>query len=181
MPVVFDTVERILRKIIGIVDMAWLTREDRQQAQKMEGDAGLNRGMLEVLARQHVCVALSGAGFRHESAPCVQWVAGGIVIGEEVTDPKRRTELLASPAVGRLGENFLLYYDRMKSVRGKEPAFVYRPLPFAEVAACREVRDVVSASPGSVVDLYLKRRFAWSRQDSRLGTILVGFNSREGP
>jgi hypothetical protein len=108
----------------------------------------------------------------------VQWVVEGIVIGEEVGDARRRAELLASPEVVQVGKTFLLYYDRMKQVRGKKPTFVYRPLPFEEVAACQYAREVVSASPGAEVDLHLKRRFGWSDENGSLGTILVGFNER---
>ena len=179
MPPILVSVERILRKTAGIVDVSWLDEEERRQVKTLEGSGCLNRGLVEVLALQHVCALLSDAEFRHESAPCVQWVVEGTVIGEEVTDPKRREALLASPAVGKMGDNFLLYYDRMKEARGKAPKFVFRPLPFAEAAACDGITDVVCASPGSAVDLYLKQRFDWPRQDPRLGTILVGF-SRAG-
>ena len=165
---------------IAPADMAWLTAADRRQVARLEGTGSGNLGMHEVLLRQEVCAVLSSAEFRHERSSCVQWVVEGIVIGEEVGDARRRAELLASPEVAQVGKTFLLYYDRMKQVRGKKPTFVYRPLPFEEVAACQYAREVISASPGAEVDLYLKRRFGWSGKDSRLGTILIGFNRQDG-
>ena len=179
MPLVREAVEGVLRKIAGILDVAWLSVEDRRHVALREGADSGNIGLNEVLSRQHVCTVLSSAQFRHERSSCVQWVVDGVVIGEEVSDAERRAELLTSPEVGQMGKNFLLYYDRMKGVRGKKPRFVYRPLPFDEVAACKNVREVVSASPGADVDLYLKQRFGWSSEDRRLGTIVVGFNRRD--
>ncbi len=183
MPLDRENVEERLRQTRGIRDMAWLSRGDRARVRRLEGDgkaAGVNQGMREVFARHHACALLSDAGFRHESAPCVQWVADGVVIGEEVTDPARRRDLLASPGVGCLGAGFFLYYDRMRAARGREPGFVYRPLPFGELAAWGGVRAVVSASPGVAADAYLKCRFRWPVGDGGLGTILLGFDPPEG-
>jgi len=183
MPIARETIEGYLRRTHGIRDVAWLTRADMGHVRRLE-DAGVrgasNEGLLAVAARQHVCAALSGPEFRHESAPCVQWVADGIVIGEEVADPARRAELSTSATVGRMGPQFFLYYDRIKAVRGKAPRFVFRPLPFAELEACAEVQRVVSASPGGTADGYLKQRFGWPGDDGGLGTILIGFDAREG-
>ena len=175
-------VESCLRQTRGIRDLGWLTAEERNRVRRLEAaGTGVNAGVLEVLDRRHVCAALSDADFRHASAPCVRWVADGIVIGEEVVDPGRREALLRSPAVGCLGNGFLLYFDRMKAARGKQPVFVYESLPFAEVADCDNVRQVVSCSPGSGVDLYVKRRFAWPEHDAALGTILIGFETSDVP
>lgn len=183
MPIVRRTIEECLRRTHGIRDVAWLTRADMGHIRRLE-DAGArsasNEGLFAVAARQHVCAVLSGPEFRHESAPCVQWVADGVVIGEEVTDPARRAELSASATVGRMGPQFFLYYDRIKAARGKAPRFVFRPLPFPELEDCAGLRRVVSASPGGGADGYLKQRFGWPSEDGGLGTILIGFDSREG-
>jgi hypothetical protein len=184
MPLALETIEWRLRQTTGIRDVGWLTGADVGVVRRLEtADApgARNEGLLAVAGRPHVCAALSGPEFRHESAPCVQWVADGIVIGEEVTDPARRAGLLATPGVACLGANFFLYYDRMETVRGKAPRFVFRPLPFGELETCGGVRGVVSASPGAPADDYLKRRFEWPRGDAGLGTILIGFGLGGSP
>jgi hypothetical protein len=179
MPLNRKIIETVLRKTPGIRDVAWLSRAEVGAVQRLESAdpvTGANEGVEAVADRQHACATLSGPEFRHQSAPCVQWVVDGTVIGEEVTDPARRAGLLAAPGVGSLGENFFLYYNRMRTVRGKAPRFVYRSLPFSELAACDGVCEVVSASPGAAGDDYLKRRFEWPLGDAGLGTILIGFN-----
>jgi len=177
-----DNVDACLRQTRGIRGVGWLATEERNCVRRLEAlGMGVNTGLLEVLDCRHVCAVLSDTDFRHDSSSCVRWVAEGIVIGEEVPDRSRREVLLRSPSVGCLGDRFLLYYDRMKASRGKPPVFVYGSLPFAELAVCENVRQVVSCSPGADADLYVKRCFAWPQDDVVLGTILIGFETIGSP
>jgi len=181
-----ETVEPILRTTKGILDVEWLDPEVRTQVADMEnrahsevlsGSGGYyNEGVINVLDRECVCVVLNDNAFRHATAPSLFWVAGDVVIGEEVTDPQRLRALVQQDNVKILKKNFVLYYDRMKSTRGQVPIFVIRGLPFPEIEGVIGIRDVLSASPIGSVDIYLKERFGWSTQARDLGTILIGFN-----
>jgi len=180
-----ETVEPILRTTKGILDVKWLDREARTQVADIEnkahsevlsGSGGYyNEGVINVLDRECVCVVLNNNAFRHATAPSLFWVAGGVVIGEEVTDPERLRALVKQDNVKTLKKNFVLYYDRMRSTRGQVPVFVIRGLPFPEIEGVTGVRDVLSASPIGSVDIYLKERFGWSTEVRDLGTILIGF------
>jgi hypothetical protein len=181
-----ETVEPILRTTQGILDVKWLDREARTQVADIEnkahkevlsGSGGYyNEGVIKVLDREWVCVVLNNNAFRHATAPSLFWVAGDVVIGEEVTDPERLQTLLKRDSIKVLKKNFVLHYDRMKETRGQKPIFVIRGLPFPEIEGITGVRDVLSASPIGSVDIYLKERFDWSTKARDLGTILIGFN-----
>ena len=132
---------------------------------------------MHVLDRQFVCTVLNDSHFRHASDPCLQWVVGDVVIAEEVSDLARAQDIAKNQRIKMLGNNFVLYLDRMKATRGQKPAFILRGLAFPEVERVEGTRDVLFASPMSLTDRYLKKRFGWDMTNSELGTILIGFNA----
>ena len=180
-----DEAEKVLRATRGILDVAWLTPEMREKVLELEAQVGArrsglgryyNEGMRQVLSRKEVCVVLNNNDFRHASDPCLLWVAGGIVIGEEIADPRRLEILRGAKDVKLIGRNFALYLDRMEEVLGEEPQFVVQGLPFPEMKTVSGIKDILSASPQGSADLYLKGLFKWETRDPSLGTILIGFN-----
>jgi hypothetical protein len=183
--VLIEEAEKVLRATRGILDVAWLTPEMRQKVLELEAQAEArrsgpgryyNEGVCQVLSRQDVCVVLNNNDFRHASDPCLLWVAGGVVIGEEIADPRRLEALRGARDVTLIGRNFALYLDKMEEVLGEEPKFVVQGLPFPELETISGIKDILSASPLGSADLYLKGLFKWDIRDTSLGTILIGFN-----
>jgi hypothetical protein len=179
-------VEEALRTTSGILDVGWIAEEDVStiyQFEKELGEKGLgglgkycNEGVFDVISRQLICVVLNNNEFRHASKPCLSWIMGGVVIGEEITDKDHLEFLKTSGKVKVIGKNFVIYYDRIKAASGQPPVFVCRALAFPEIEGIPGVRDVLSASPIGLADLYLKNKFGWDNKNSVLGTILIGFN-----
>jgi len=177
----------LLRSTKGILDVKWLDQEAKKRALALEegvhkevlsGRTGAyyNQGAMDVLSRKYVCVVLNNNEFRHATEPSLFWVAGDIVIGEEVMDPGRLQALIKQDNIKILKKNFVLYFDRMKETRGQIPVFVIRGLPFHEIEGIREIHDVLSASPIGSVDVYFKKWYGWDIKARDLGTILIGFN-----
>ena len=181
-----EKVEAVLRSTKGILDVKWLDPEAQKKTLELEQDVcqeGLcgtggyyNEGVADVLARKYVCVVLNNNEFRHATAPSLFWIAGNVVIGEEVIDAVRLQELAGDENVKVFRKNFVIYYDRMKAARGKAPKFVVRGLPFPEIEGVAGIRKVLSASPIGSADVYFKERFGWDVRAHDLGTILIGFN-----
>ena len=181
-----EQIEAVLKSTKGILDLNWLDREVRTKVFEFENSAhqnGLsgfggyqNEGVKDILSRKHVCVVLNNNEFRHATEPSLFWVAGDIVIGEEVTDDTRLRHLKEKNTVKILRKKFVLHFDRMKEARGHPPVFIVRGLPFPEVEGIHGIQDVLSASPVGSVDIYLKERFGWDTKARDLGTILIGFN-----
>ena len=96
---IIEAVESALANTPGILDTKWLGETERQGVQKLEdalekegrGLAGAcrNRGVMEVLERRQVCAVLNNNEFRHASEPALAWVAGDLIIGEEICDQKK--------------------------------------------------------------------------------------------
>jgi hypothetical protein len=181
-----EKVEDALRNTRGILDVGWVSEADVKTVDHYEkelqerGLGGLgkycNEGISNVLSRRFICAVLNNNDFRHASKPCLAWVVGDVVIGEEITDKKHLEFLKRSERIKVIGNNFVIYYDRIKDAAGQPPIFVCRALPFPEIEAIPDIRDVLSASPIGSADLYLKNRFGWNTEDPILGTILIGFN-----
>lgn len=175
-----------MRAARGILDVGWIAEEDAATISELEKDLhdkGLggigkycNAGVFEVISRQFICAVLNNNEFRHADKPCLSWMMGDVVIGEEVTDERHLESLKASGKVKVIGRNFVIYYDRIRAAASQPPVFVCRALAFPEVEGVPGVRDVLSASPVGAADLYLKNKFGWDTKDPALGTILIGFN-----
>jgi hypothetical protein len=179
-------VEKALLDTKGILAVGWLAEDDRQKIRQFEeelqarGLGGLgrycNEGVLQVLGRQMVCVVLNNNDFRHATEPCLSWMVGDVVIGEEISDPKRLEALKRRVGVKVIGSNFVIFADRVKQTAGQQPSFVFRALAFPEIEGIPGVQDVLSASPHGAADLYLKEKFGWETGKPEMGTILIGFN-----
>jgi hypothetical protein len=184
---IIEAVEAALADTPGILDTKWLGETERQGVQKLEealekegrGLAGAcrNQGVMEVLGRRQVCAVLNNNEFRHASEPALAWVAGDLIIGEEVCDRKKIEALLESGKVKLMGTNFVIYFDRLREARGHQPSFVVRGLAFPEIEGVPGVRGVISASPAKAADLFLKERYNWNAAVSDRGTILIGFDT----
>lgn len=179
-------VEEALRATRGILDVGWIAEEDARAISELEKDlqekglGGLgkycNQGIFQVVSRQIICAVLNNNEFRHADKPCLSWMMGDVVIGEEITDKDYLESLKTSGTVKVIGRNFVIYYDRIKAATSQPPVFVCRALAFPEIEGIPGVRDVLSASPIGTADLYLKNKFGWDTKDPVLGTILIGFN-----
>jgi hypothetical protein len=181
-----EQIEAVLSSTKGILDVKWLDGEARAKVSEIEhnvyknGLSGLggyyNEGAKDVLSRKHICVVLNNNEFRHAAEPSLFWVAGDIIIGEEVTDDTRLESLKEKNTVKILRKKFVLHLDRMKEARGHPPVFIVRGLPFHEIEGIRGIHDVLSASPACSADVYFKKRYGWDINAKDLGTILIGFN-----
>jgi hypothetical protein len=181
-----EQIEAVLSSTKGILDVKWFDQETRANVLEIENKThkeGLSRsggyyneGVIDVLARRFVGALLNNNEFRHATEPSLFWVAGDIVIGEEVMDTSRLQALIKQDNIKILKKNFVLYFDRMKETRGQVPVFVIRGLSFPEIEDITGIQDVLSASPSGLVDVYLKERFGWDTIARDLGTILIGFN-----
>jgi hypothetical protein len=186
MEALIEKVEEALRTTRGILDVGWISEEDVNAICRFEKDlqekglGGLgkycNQGVFDVISRRLICVVLNNNEFRHADKPCLSWMMGDAVIGEEITDKDHLEILKTSGKIKAIGKNFVIYYDRIKAASGQPPVFICRALAFPEIEGVHGVRDVVSASPIGMADLYLKNKFGWDTKDSALGTILIGFN-----
>jgi hypothetical protein len=71
-----------------------------------------------------------------------------------------------------LGKDFVVYYDGNRAPNAK---FVLPGIPFKEVAEIGGTSEVLSSSPSSLADLYIKRSVGLP-DDPKFASVLVGFD-----
>lgn len=184
-------VEQILRRIEatlldirGVIGLLHLADKDLGEILNLEKDAEersssnahvFNAGVREVSKRQTVLAIAKTTEFPPTSAPTVLLVSNGEIVGEEIVDHSEVERLKGCPEAVFVAEKFVLYRDRVKPEAGAS-LFVFPPLAFPMLDQMDEVSEVVAASPTSLSDLYIKTRGGWNMSDTRLGTLLIGFN-----
>lgn len=186
-----DVVENVVSKVKGIrgVHQVFiLTGEDKRKVSELERQAeqkvmmglglGDNRGIKEALKRNFVIAFVTDADYEWPPGPNVVLECRGEVIGEEVSDSKKLEELRKSKDIVSMG-NFVLHKNKISklSPMAKEPPLVAFP-----PKSCPQVENVPGACntawgcPSPPACIYLKRRMGADLEDSRFGTVLVGFN-----
>ena len=140
----------------------------------------VNEGITEVLARDHVIVITHSRELRHPPGPIVVIHDETSIVGEEIWQSDRLTKLSHDPNAILLGKSMVLYRDTLSRARGKALRLSYRALPFPELDDLEGVTDVVSVTVGPLTHILLSQSAGWDFNDPDLGTVLIGFNGRDG-
>ena len=184
-------IEVTLKTVKGIVDFIPLSREELQKILELETEAEkkavmgmgkcLNDGLREVAKRDMIIAVANDNDFRHASEPTIYWVADGIIIGEELPAKCDIEKLKKDQNVIFIGKNFIIHKDALKLARCKDAVFTFPGLKFPELETIPEIKDIISASPSGLADIYVKQKANLSLTDPALGTIIIGFNLATKP
>ena len=174
-----DEVREVLSTIKGVKHAFYLTKEMRVRLGKIErhypslGPLTVqNDGVRECLRRRHVACIVKDKTFRGPPHPTVVLVnEKGKVIGRELLPGEKVKSGPKSRAIF-LGKDFVIFYEEGSS-RGAR--FILPPVPFKEVERIDRTSRVVSSSPSTVGDLFI-RSSAGLKDDPRLASILIGFD-----
>lgn len=168
-----ENVLRRIRGLRGVLDARFLERQDREGLQaRRTPEAAENRGVAEVLSRERALCLFKDVTFRPPPEPTVLLVDDtGAVLGRELvageSPPGERR-------VAFLGKDFVLY-------AGARPNGAYRfllpPVRFPEIEEIPGVEHVVSASPDTPQDEYLRARHGIA-SGKAYASILVGYDLR---
>ncbi len=183
---VLDKVESILRNVEGTVGAYPLSRAELRRIleleEKHEENASgsstryLNLGVREVSKREVALAVVKTSNFPRPVSPTIVLVSDGVIVGEEIVDSAKNEDLEKNPKAILIDRHFVMYQDRVKSHPASDSVFQFPPTPFPLLEKMEEMRDVVSASPSALSDLYIKEKGGWQVADPQLGTILIGFD-----
>ncbi len=168
-----EAVIRRVRALQGVVRAEFLETADREAVRtRRTPEAAENRGVDEVLSRARALCLFKDVTFRPPPEPTVLLVDDArTVLGRELvageSPPSERR-------VAFLGKDFVLY-------AGARPAGSYRfllpPVRFPELERLDGVTRVVSASPDTPQDEYLRSRHRIPA-GKELASVLVGYDLR---
>ena len=137
------------------------------------------KGVREALERDaSIAIVIDSSEFLYPHEPHMRLLYNDEIVGEEVYDERKASELRGSRNNVFLWKNFVVYQDRLprdRKARG-EMRITYLPRPFPELAEMGRVEDGVFAEPSMDGDLTVKRMLGFTSTDPVFGTCLVGFN-----
>lgn len=174
-----EEVLEVLSSIKGVKHAFYLSKDMRKGLVKIEkqyppiGPLTIrNDGVFECLKREHVACIVKDKGFRAPPHPTVLLVnEDGEVIGRELLPGEKVPE-----RVGRknlfIGKDFVIFVGETS---GKGARFILPPVQFKEVERIEGTSCVLSSSPSTLGDLFL-RKGAGLKDDPKLASVLIGFD-----
>jgi hypothetical protein len=175
-----------LKATPGIISCWILPDEDREPLHRLESDANrrlalpgieiVNKGIRDVLQRQHVVVISHSPELRHPPGPIIVILDREHIVGEEIWEPTHIQKVSKDKNSLLLGKNLVFNREGLMVARGKKLRLVYKGLPFPELDKIPGIRDVISVTITVPVHLEFSRKAGWNPDDPNLGTVLIGFN-----
>ncbi|MBU0623472.1 MAG: hypothetical protein KJ672_01365 [Candidatus Thermoplasmatota archaeon] len=174
-----DEIQKVLSTLKGVKYTFYLTRQMRMGLSRIEkrypslGPLTVqNDGVLQCLKRQNVVSIVKDKTFRGPPHPTVVLVNDeGTVIGREVLRGEKVKKVPGSKTIF-LGKDFVIFYGKGS---GKGARFVLPPVSFEEVEKIHGTSAVISSSPSTAGDFFLRKSAALD-DDPKLASILIGFD-----
>ncbi|MGB9936390.1 MAG: hypothetical protein ACPK7O_01590 [Methanobacterium sp.] len=174
----------LIKKMRGIVGVHELQKEDIDALNKSEFNRKkdifpvMNIGLEECLKRENILLLIKNCEFRCAPEPTVLLITDkGRILGQELLSEDEKEKYACRSDVYFLTSDFVLFkIDRNTARTGNEKQlFILPPIPFPELEVIGDIKEVVSCSPSTEGDHYLKNKYGYP-DDPGLASILVGFN-----
>ena len=183
---VVENAIKIIKRLKGVLDVQELSKADKKALLKIESIKKddvipvINEGLNECLKKEFCLVILKTDEFRNPSKPTVLLVTDkGRILGQELISIEDKKKYDGHDDVYFLSTNFIMFKpDKMTRSAGIEKELFLLPtIPFPELNEIEEISDVISGSPSTMGDAYIKNKFSYP-DDPRLATIIVAFNKK---
>ena len=178
---------KIIKRLKGVLDVQKLSNTDKKALIKIESIRKddiipvVNEGLNECLKKEFCLVILKTDEFRNPPKPTVLLVTDkGRILGQELISLEVKEKYSGYDNVYFLSDNFIVFKpDEMTRSAGIEKELFLLPsIPFPELNGIEEIIDIISGSPSTMGDTYIKNKFSYP-DNPRLATIIVAFNKKE--
>lgn len=177
----------LIKKLDGTVDVQELSDNDRKMLKKIESNRNddvipvVNEGLVECLKKDYCLVLLKTEEFRNPSKPTVLLITDkGRILGQELITSNDKEKYSNNKNVVFLSDNFIIFKpDNLSRNAGIEKQLFLLPsIPFPELDDIIDIEDVISCSPSTLGDEYLKGKYSYPN-DPHLATILIAFSKKK--
>ena len=184
---VVENAIKIIKKLKGVLDVQELSEEDKKSLLEIEsGRKGdmipvINTGLEECMKKDFYLVVLKNEEFRSPPIPTVLLVTDkGRVLGQELISPEEKEKYQNRNDAYFLSSEFVIFKpdETTRSMQREKEFFLLPSVPFPELENIEGILDVVSCSPSTTGDSYLKDKYGYP-QDPHIATILVGFSIKD--
>ena len=175
-----------LESLEGVLKVSKLKAENILNIIDIESRRGkelvpvFNEGIQECFKRDVTFVIFKKGFFRPPPTPTMLLIFDGEVLGHDIFTKEDKDKFRNDEDVKFLSDDFIIYKDVLNNhnlEKGKE-YLLLPPVPFPELDLFDNIEDVVSSSPSTASDEYLKEEFGFN-QDSSIATIFVSFNLKD--
>lgn len=179
---VLNDVLDVINDLNGVLEVKQLSNEDilqiidRESQRSKEIIPVFNEGIQECFKRDFCFVIFKKGYFRVPPTPTVLLTLDGEILGHDIFTCEDKEKFSQDEDTMFLGDDFVIFKDVLHNYnleKGTE-YFVLPPVPFPELDALN-LDDVVSSSPSTSSDEYLKNKYSYG-DDSSIATIIVSFN-----
>lgn len=176
----------LISSLDGVLEVFELKNEDILNIIDIESERSeelvpvFNRGIQECFKRNHTLVIFKKGFFRPPPTPTLLLIFDGEVLGHDIFSDDEKEKYRDDEDVRFLSDDFIIFEDVLHNhnlEKGNE-YFVLPPVPFPELDDFENIGDVISSSPSTASDEYLKEEYGFS-QDSSIATIFVSFNAKD--
>lgn len=184
MKMILEKARNIIKELKGVIDVRELSDEDKDALIEFELNRKrdiipvINTGLEECLKREYLLLLLKNRDFRCAPNPTVLLITDkGRILGQELISPEEKEKYQCKNDVYFLSNDFIMFKSDKNAVRtgGEKQLFVLPSIPFPELEDIERIESVVSCSPSTAGDYYLKTKYGYP-DDPNLATILVGFS-----
>ncbi|OWT32800.1 hypothetical protein BGI41_05745 [Methanobrevibacter sp. 87.7] len=139
----------------------------------------INEGMKECFRQDVTFVIFKKGYFRRPPSPTLILVGhNGEIIGHEIFTDEERDEYKNDDNAFLLSEDFVIFKDKNQYNNRylSEKSFVLPPVAFPELENIEGIKKVVSSSPSTHSDEYLKKNYGYDPKDRSIASILVSIS-----
>ena len=174
---------KFLESLDGVLNAYQLDPEnilkiiDIESKRKKELIPVFNRAIQECFKRDVTIVIFKKGYFRPPQSPTMLLIFDGEILGHDIFTDEDKDRFSRDEDVRFLSDDFIIFEDVLHNhnlEKGNE-YLLFPPVPFPELDDFKGICDVVSSSPSTESDEYLKEEFGF-KKDSSLATIFVSFN-----
>ena len=153
---------------------------DIESKRKEELVPVFNKGIQECFRRDVTLVIFKKGFFRPPPEPTMFLMFDGEILGHDIFTAEDKEKFRRDEDVKFLSDDFIIYKDVLHNhnlEKGNE-YLLLPPVPFPELDSFENIWDVISSSPSTASDEYLKEEFGFN-QDSSIATIFISFNIKD--
>ena len=125
-----------------------------------------------------VAMVIQTSEFKYPPSPYMQMIYKDQIVGEFVYDKDKKIQLQTSKENVFLGENFVVYLNKLpKDASTREDMrMVHIPKQFVELEKLNGIKHAVFGEPCTEGDHLIKKLLSIETADKTAGTCVIGFN-----
>lgn len=179
---VINKAKNLINNLDGVLKVEKLTNQDILNLIDIESNKDnelipvINEGMKECF-RQEISLAVFKRGFfRIPPSPTVILTnSEGQILGHELLKKEDKEKFKKDENAFFLSDDFVLFKNNETTKNPGKECFLLPPIDFPELKAIDEIKYVVSSSPSTQSDEYLKKKYGYLN-DGSVATIIVSFS-----